>query len=78
MWGARPSQLLIVTILLLAVVSSPHSSEARPCPGLITGRVMRSARELNQILSSPPAPTSATTIGTRTAAVVVVAPPPRK
>ena len=34
MWGARPSRLLIIDIVLLvAVVSSPLSSEARPYPG---------------------------------------------
>ncbi|KAL6626831.1 hypothetical protein ACP70R_030557 [Stipagrostis hirtigluma subsp. patula] len=74
MWGAsvsRPSQLLIV-ILLLALVLPPHASEARASPGL--AGVPRGARKLNQALLSPPAPTSDTTTGTRT--TTGVSPPP--
>ncbi|KAL6847997.1 hypothetical protein ACP4OV_022125 [Aristida adscensionis] len=70
-----PSQLLIISILMLAlVVSSPRPSEARPSPPDLAG-APRGPRKLNQVLVSPPSPTSDTTIGTRTTTAVTPPPP---
>ncbi|CAO2193839.1 unnamed protein product [Urochloa humidicola] len=84
MWGAsvsrRPCPHLLIScfLLLVLLVSYPHSSEARASPDvdLVGGTLRYGERKLlgtdNPIMPSPPAPVSGPPIGPG----LVVTPPP--